>query len=416
MRRSPTAQRTPRRILVVVAMKGIGDAVESLPAFELIKRHLPDAELHAGYFKDKQESLLRSSPHVAGLVRLHGNAKDPTKSLPNIVRNTRALRRFEVALFLYKRDRIAWTWPLAAALARTRLLYRHGYRYRDPRRDALSDFPQHVLFQLVASNLLLGKPLAAAQPPRIIPGPVELAHAARVFAENGLGDRPVAIFNLRAPKYAHIGRWGTDRFARVAEALHARGVDVMFNGGLQEQADELEGLPPHVRREITVIGGHTPLELAAVIHRCDVFIGEPSGPTFLALAVGTPTVTLQGPGDHAYPGQNRGGAVWWPHRREHRVISKVEWCQLTMGASCTCTHMTAAPAPERAMKYVGVWEAYKGLRRSVRPRALRPPAAVRRFPCLVAIEPADVVAAATDLLADRLRPPAAAPDNPVATR
>jgi ADP-heptose:LPS heptosyltransferase len=237
-----------------------------------------------------------------------------------------------------------------------------------------------------------------------------------VFAENGLGARPVAIVNLRAPKYAHLGRWGTDRFARVAEALQARGVDLVFNGGLQEQADELEGLPPHVRREITVIGGHTPLELAAVIQRCDVFIGEPSGPTFLALAVGTPTVTLQGPGDHNYPGQNRGGAVWWPHRPEHRVVSKVEWCQLAMGASCTCTHTTAAPAPERAMKYVGVWKPYKRLRRSVRPQAPRPPSSARRFPCLEAIEPDDVVAAVTDLLGDRLRPPAAAPDDPVTAR
>jgi hypothetical protein len=114
-----------------------------------------------------------------------------------------------------------------------------------------------VLFQLAVSNLLLGKPLAGAEPPRIVPGPAELAHAARVFAENGLGTRPVAIFNLRAPKYAHIGRWGTERFARVAEELSARGADLVSNGGLEEQADELESLPPHLRREVTVIGGHT---------------------------------------------------------------------------------------------------------------------------------------------------------------
>jgi hypothetical protein len=29
--------------------------------------------------------------------------------LPNVVRNARALRRFDVALFLYERERIAWT-------------------------------------------------------------------------------------------------------------------------------------------------------------------------------------------------------------------------------------------------------------------------------------------------------------------
>jgi hypothetical protein len=64
---------------------------------------------------------------------------------------------------------------------------------------------------------------------------------------------------------------------------------------------------------------------------------------------------------------------------------------------------------------VGVWKVYKRLRRSVRPPAPRPPSSARRFPCLEAIEPADVVAAVTDLLGDRLRPPAA-PADPVGPR
>ena len=389
-----------RRILVIVGMKGIGDAVEALPVFALIARHLPDAELRAGYFKDKQETILAASPHVAGLVRLEGNAKDPAKSWRALVANARAMRGFESALFLYKRERIAWTWGVSARLAGTRLLHKHGYRYRDPRRDAFSDFPEYVFFQLVASTLLLGKPLGATPVPELVPGPAERAYAEALFARHGLGERPVVLINMRAPKYASMGRWGTEPFARVAAALRDRGADVVFNGGLEEQAEELEGLPPALREQVTVIGGHTPLELAAVIERCGVFIGEPSGPTFVALAVGTPAVTLQGPGDHAYPGQNRGGAVWWPPRPDHRIVSRVEACQLTLGAACTCTHAPVAPGYKRALKRAGLWDVVQDAGRAIRPPAPRRASPPRRFGCLEAIPVDAVVTAAMELLED----------------
>ena len=71
----------------------------------------------------------------------------------------------------------------AAWLAGARLLHRHGYRYRDVRRNVIRDFPQHVFFQLVASNLLLGKPLANALPPRLAPAAAEAVG----YAERAVG-------------------------------------------------------------------------------------------------------------------------------------------------------------------------------------------------------------------------------------
>ena len=73
-----TPRRTPsERILVVLGMQGLGDAVEALPVFELIKRHRPGAVLDAGYFRPPLDTVLATSPHVARIVQLRGNRPSP---------------------------------------------------------------------------------------------------------------------------------------------------------------------------------------------------------------------------------------------------------------------------------------------------------------------------------------------------
>ena len=401
-----TPRRTPsERILVVLGMQGLGDAVEALPVFELIKRHKPGAVLDAGYFRPPLDTVLATSPHVGRIVQLRGNAQDPRKSLPQLAHNVRAMRGHSAVLFLYKRETIAWPWHLAAWLAGARLLHRHGYRYRDVRRNVMSDFPQHVFFQLVASNLLLGKPLANALPPRLDPPPEALGYAAALWERLGLGDRPVVLMNSRAPGYEEMGRWGLGRFARLAEELQDWGADVLVNGGGRGQDDEYERLPPEQREAMTMISGHSLLELAAVMARCALFVGEPSGPTHLARAVGTPTLSLQGPGDRRYPGQDRLGAVWWPQDPAHPRLSKVEWCQRTCGDACGCRFTEPNHRFKHALKRVGVWDTWKGVRKKVRPKRRRrwtePPA---HFPCLEAISPEEAAAAAIALLEREAEP------------
>ena len=75
--------RLPRRVLLVVGNKGIGDAVEALPVFEMIRRHWPSVSLTAGSFRlTTQRVALSRSPYVDELVELQGSVSDPWKALP----------------------------------------------------------------------------------------------------------------------------------------------------------------------------------------------------------------------------------------------------------------------------------------------------------------------------------------------
>ncbi|WP_050801400.1 glycosyltransferase family 9 protein [Gluconobacter morbifer] len=90
--------------------------------------------------------------------------------------------------------------------------------------------------------------------------------------------------------------WPPERFVALADSLRAEGLwPVVFYGpGQQEKARAqpvLDGLP-----DALDLGGDRPLgEVAALLRRCRLFVGNDSGLMHLAAAAGTPTLGLFGP-------------------------------------------------------------------------------------------------------------------------
>lgn len=124
--------------------------------------------------------------------------------------------------------------------------------------------------------------------------------------------------------------WPAERFARVAEALGAEGIGVALVQGpadgeiVADVLKALGGAPPPVVSDLPV------RDLAALLSLCATYLGNDSGVTHLAAAVGTPTVALFGPTDPAVWGP-RGERVTILRGREgrleevtvHRVVETV---------------------------------------------------------------------------------------------
>ena len=64
---------------------------------------------------------------------------------------------------------------------------------------------------------------------------------------------------------------------------------------------------------VRVVSGLSPLELAALLSRCRLYVGSDSGVSHLAAAVGIPTVAVFGPSDPV---------VWAPRGRSVRVLQR----------------------------------------------------------------------------------------------
>jgi ADP-heptose:LPS heptosyltransferase len=138
----------------------------------------------------------------------------------------------------------------------------------------------------------------------------EVARWCRLLAWWGIPADPSALLLSRpapAPRVTgaaviHPGaasgsrRWPAERFAAVARTLAAWGLPVVISGGAAERA--LAGrvaLAAGLGRE-SVLAGQTGLtDLAAVVAAARIVISNDTGVAHLAVAYGTPSVTLFGP-------------------------------------------------------------------------------------------------------------------------
>jgi len=118
-------------------------------------------------------------------------------------------------------------------------------------------------------------------------------------------------------------RWDPRRFAKVAHGLAARGFTIVVTSGPGEEAFAAD-----VARGISgamILTGLSIPELAELIRGARMFIGNDSGPTHLAAAVGTPTLAVWGSSD---------SRRWRPWAVEHRVVQNPFECNPCPGYRC----------------------------------------------------------------------------------
>jgi heptosyltransferase-2 len=131
--------------------------------------------------------------------------------------------------------------------------------------------------------------------PRLPLQPQHLAQADQWLADNGIvRDRPVCAFHLGA--FYDVKLWPAQRFAAVAKRLQQSVVAQVVVVGGPPEADLARTFAQAVELPVAIAVGKTSLVLtAAIIARCDAFIGTDSGPAHIAACVGCPVVVLFGP-------------------------------------------------------------------------------------------------------------------------
>jgi ADP-heptose:LPS heptosyltransferase len=118
----------------------------------------------------------------------------------------------------------------------------------------------------------------------------DTAHADALFANLVGGDCVIAI---HPSSNWQSKTWYMERWAALADRLTAEcGASIVFVGTERERS-AIEEIQRATQRPTTSLAGKTDLpQLAAVLAKCDLFIGTDSGPRHIAGGVGTPQVTL----------------------------------------------------------------------------------------------------------------------------
>ena len=135
------------------------------------------------------------------------------------------------------------------------------------------------------------------------------------------GQHPLVAIHPGSP--IALKRWLPERYAELADWLIAQKRAQILFVGVEDEIPIVTEIQALMRGESIDIAGKTTLtQLASILHICNVFIGNDSGPMHLAAAVGTQTIGLYGPGDPTRFGP--AGERCQTIRRESECMSEIQ--------------------------------------------------------------------------------------------
>ena len=274
--------------ILVLQLCPIGDTLFGTPALRALRARFPRARISVVTWASNRD-ILAGNPHIDRIVAVRG-----TLRLPRVLGQL-AEEDFDAVVGLSN----IGSWLTIFTSARVRVGFNSqtlGWLYTaqvPDRRDRHAvDYCLDVVAVLGASPQ--GRHLE-----------IHLADADRSFARAWLGDEggqprpPLRVAMHPGGRHFPAKRWSTSGFAHVADYLAGQyGAQVVLVGG-PDDVTLAQAIEAECRlAEPLIAAGRTSLkQTAAIIERCDLFIGNDSAPTHLAVAVGTPVVALFGPTD-----------------------------------------------------------------------------------------------------------------------
>jgi len=313
---TPAAPPDPAAIrrLLVRSTNWIGDVVMISPALAALRKRFPDARIEIVALPHLAECFA-GNPAIDEVVPFDRRGRDRGASgLFRLARTLRA-RRYDAAVLFPKAIGAALLArlsgiPIRIGLAADRRAWLLTHPVPLPPRDQ----PRHHLDLFLDVARAAGCDVADRTP--FFPVRAEAkARADAILRERG-AERFAFLVGLHVGASKRPRAWHLDRFAETARRIAiGRGAGVLLVGGggdVPEMAQIEQRLGPVA---INACGRTSIQEMAALLARCRLFLGNDSGPMHLAGAVGVPVVAIFGPGDPARtapvaaPRDGGGGAV-----------------------------------------------------------------------------------------------------------
>jgi ADP-heptose:LPS heptosyltransferase len=289
------------RKILALKLRAMGDSVLlTAPVLELA-RAFPEAELHVGV-PARWAPLFDYLPGVARVWALERPESRLRRAWATAVQAWLARRgRYDCVLNFHASPSSAWISRLSGAPVRA--IHFHGHR--DPDRFSTTAVPgKGILKPAIERDMDVVRALGVQVPegrlPRVFLRSEERQEARAWVGAQGLSG-PLLGIGLGARRATK--HWPLERYAELASlwcrdtggsALAVAGPDeaLQAEGFLRRVAGQA-GSGPRPRVAATCALGLRPL--CGVLAGMSVFAGNDSGPRHLAVAVGTPTVTLFGP-------------------------------------------------------------------------------------------------------------------------
>ena len=317
------------RLILIRSTNWLGDAVMTTPALSAVRESFPAARI-VMLATPLAAQMFASHPAVDEVI-VYDN-KGVHRGIRGRLRLAGELRRrgFDLAI-LFPNSFDSALVPFLAGIPRRLGAMRDGrsllltHRYRAPsvppagQHQVQNDLGMLARFGIVGGDGELCLSTTAG----------EESATARLLAEAGIAPGDFLIGINPGATYGSAKRWYPERFAQAAAELAGRWqARVVITGSPAEapMAREIETALPGALN----LAGKTDVRgLMALIKRCNFFITNDSGPMHIAAAFGVPLVAVFGPTDH--------GATS-PYTRKAVIVRKDVDCAPCKLRECPTDH------------------------------------------------------------------------------
>lgn len=307
------------RTFLVIKLRYLGDVLLSTPVPRALKEHFPQARV-VMVVNPGTEAILRYNPDVDEVLPF---TRSGWRDQLRFLHQMRA-RRFDCVIDLTDGDRSALLTAYTGAPLTIGFNHEHRWRGRLYSKCVQASYgTMHMTDYHLHAVAPLGIQPHMTQPVLVV-GEEEEKRAEQLLGEIGLLNRRWVMIHP-ATRY-WFKAWPPERFATLSNRLVESGLQVAIVGEKREEA-LAEAIQKTVRSSlISFVGRTTVLELAALMKRCALFIGNDAGPMHMAAGVGTPVVGLFGPSNPA---------VWGPRGARTAVLFKDMDCRDCFYPGCS---------------------------------------------------------------------------------
>jgi ADP-heptose:LPS heptosyltransferase len=304
--------------VLIVRLRSIGDVVLTLPALQALYEWRRDLRIHM-LVEPLSAPLLEGHPAIAEVIVL--------RKFWETVRHLRQ-REFSIAFNMHGGPTSAFLTRLSGAPLRVcwaQRQYSWFYNVNVPIHFPVAGrIEMHTAEHRLQQLLYTGLPEAPLPAAKVYVNADAAERVRRKLAEKEIGrDQPYTVIR---PGASHANkRWPAERFAAIARWLReAHGIATVVNLGPGD-----EEIATDVRQRFAGIGvvmSDVDLPgLVALLAGSCLFLGNDTGPTHIAAALGKKSVVIFGASD---------SKVWSPWKTEYRLIENPFPCKQCPRGKC----------------------------------------------------------------------------------
>ncbi len=296
--------------ILIIRLAPLGETILTTPVIRALRHRFPDAYI-AYMVAPQREELIAANPHLDEVLTY-------TSSVPRLIYQF-VRRRFQMAVVLQPTFRLVLHTFLA------RIPFRVGFetnkegRLRKMRLQAArymlnlvvpNNTDQHEVQRYLDVVRWLGIDTVNDEP-EVFVDSTAAAWADNFFEKLNL-DAGRPLIGLNPGAATTYRRWPRNNFAilgdRLRKAYHAH---IIITTGPQEGELAVQ-IADQMRFSPVIVNDTTPMQLAALLQRCHLYISNDTGPMHLSTAVKTPTIALFGASN---PLQ------WGPPWGSHKIVT-----------------------------------------------------------------------------------------------